>query len=93
MESKLKVGDLCMYRYNRRAKWKEGRIAEINPSLKTMYKIEAYAIDSVINWPEVMKMVDGKPAGEMIKRNVPGWYFKYWLIRSNVKPINIKNNI
>ena len=84
----LRIGDKCRFRYNSKSKWKEGRIADIDPTRRTMYKIEAYIENgTIINWPEVLKMCEGEPAGEMLKRNIPGWCFMYWLTEDNVQSI------
>lgn len=91
MEDKeLKVGVEVMYRYNSRCKWQQGRISGIDTTFKRSVAVEKYEKGSIINWPEVLKMCDNQPAGEMIARNIPNWYFQYWVTPDNITLINWK---
>jgi hypothetical protein len=87
MDNNFEKGDLIEFRWTNKGKWYTGRISEIEPQQgwKAIYKIEAFKKGTKLNWPEILKMCDGKESGDMFIRNVKDWYFVKWFSKDYIR--------
>lgn len=68
-----------LYKYNRRGKWKRGRVSKIMVGKNTMCKVHVFAEEAkVINWEE---RINGMPT----TKKISGWFFMYWIPIQRVK--------